>query len=76
MDNNNYDKVLKPEHYTLNKIETLDYIDDNLGENIEYYYIGNVIKYVSRYRHKGGVQDLQKAKFYLDRLIKKMSKEE
>jgi hypothetical protein len=30
---------------------------------------GNVVKYVWRYRHKGGVADLKKAKWYLERLI-------
>jgi hypothetical protein len=31
---------------------------------------GNIIKYISRYKAKGGVQDLQKARQYLDKLIK------
>jgi hypothetical protein len=30
---------------------------------------GNVIKYIARYRDKGGIQDLQKARHYLDKLI-------
>lgn len=29
----------------------------------------NILKYVARWRHKGGVQDLRKARVYLDRLI-------
>ena len=33
------------------------------------YHQGNIIKYVSRYNMKGGIQDLQKARWYLDRLI-------
>ena len=38
-------------------------------EEFEAYMIGNIIKYVSRYRMKNGVQDLQKAKHYLDEMI-------
>jgi hypothetical protein len=33
------------------------------------YHQGNVVKYVSRYRYKNGVEDLRKAKWYIDRLI-------
>jgi hypothetical protein len=35
---------------------------------------GNVIKYVSRERYKNGVEDLKKAKWYLDRLIEYIEK--
>jgi len=38
------------------------------GLNLNYHQ-GNIIKYVSRYNMKGGIQDLQKARWYLDRLI-------
>ena len=33
------------------------------------YHQGNVLKYISRYRFKNGMEDLQKAKWYVDRLI-------
>jgi hypothetical protein len=33
------------------------------------YHQGNVLKYVSRYRYKNGIEDLRKAKWYIDRLI-------
>jgi hypothetical protein len=33
------------------------------------YHQGNVVKYVSRYRYKNGIEDLRKAKWYIDRLI-------
>lgn len=59
------DDVYHPSHYNQGSIEVIDFIDDHkLG-----FYEGNIIKYVSRYKYKGGVQDLEKAKFYLDRLI-------
>ena len=58
--------VLKPKHYTHGDIETIDYIRDKLTqEEFVGYCIGNVIKYTSRYRLKGGKEDLQKASVYL-----------
>lgn len=61
------DLVNHPPHYTTGKIEVLDFIlDQKFG-----YLDGQVIKYVSRYRWKQSpLQDLRKAAFYLDRLIK------
>lgn len=62
----NSDPVNHPSHYTQGKIEVLDFIEDQ-----EFGYLaGNVVKYVARYRWKGApVEDLRKARFYLDRLI-------
>lgn len=54
-----------PDHYARLPIQPLDFItaaDLNFLE-------GNIIKYVCRYRRKGGVEDLKKARVYLDRLI-------
>ena len=55
-----------PPHYNQGNIEVIDAIEDwDLD-----FHAGNVIKYVARYKHKGKpVQDLKKARFYLDRLI-------
>jgi len=60
-----------PEHYTVG-IETTNYIESWGMDFIE----GNIIKYVSRYKYKRGVQDLKKAEWYLRRLINKMEKEQ
>ena len=61
------DVVNNPDHYTFGKIEVLDAIDDWMLD----YYQGNIVKYVVRSKHKGKqIQDLKKAKFYLDRYIK------
>lgn len=60
------DMVNNPPHYTTGKIEVLDFIEDQKFGYLD----GQVIKYVSRYRHKNGVEDLKKAEFYLRRLIK------
>lgn len=52
-------------HYKDKTIQPWDYIAANgLG-----YFEGNVVKYVSRWKHKGGVTDLKKARHYLDKLI-------
>lgn len=52
-------------HYKQMKIQPVQYIHANgLG-----YLEGNVIKYVSRWRNKNGVADLEKAKHYIDLLI-------
>ncbi|ODA08713.1 DUF3310 domain-containing protein [Paenibacillus polymyxa] len=64
------DMVNSPEHYTTGGIETIDFIQAKLGtEGFRDYCVGNVIKYCSRYKHKGGKEDLQKARWYLDRMI-------
>ena len=52
-------------HYSRLGIEPIQFIETNgLG-----YHEGNVVKYVSRWRNKNGLEDLKKAKWYIDRLI-------
>jgi Protein of unknwon function (DUF3310) len=64
------DKINKPEHYTMGKIECLDAIESALtSEEFEGYLKGNIFKYIWREMHKGETEDLLKAKFYLDKLI-------
>ena len=64
------DMVNEPPHYTQGSIEVIDVIEDSLtADMMEGYCIGNVMKYVMRYRHKNGVEDLMKARWYLDRAI-------
>ena len=69
-----YDAVDRPVHYTSGRIECIDAIDaavaDKPGEEAPY--VANVIKYVWRYRRKGGAESLRKARWYLDRLISKL----
>lgn len=61
-----HDPVTKPAHYQRGGIETIDYIRATLGdEGFAAYCLGNVLKYVSRFREKDGVQDLKKAQVYL-----------
>jgi hypothetical protein len=61
-----------PKHYNNGKIEVIDAIEDwEMG-----FCDGNVIKYVARHRHKGKqIEDLKKAKWYLERLIQQYEQE-
>lgn len=38
-------------------------------EQVQGFYVGNVMKYITRYQGKNGIEDLKKARTYLDRLI-------
>jgi hypothetical protein len=68
-----YDAI-KPSHYNVGGIETIDYIRAKLGKaGYEGYCLGNILKYVSRADHKDGVQDLKKAAKYLEWLIESKS---
>jgi len=65
------DNVNRPAHYADKQIEVIDYIKDTLtAEQFEGYCRGNIIKYISRYDKKNGIEDLKKARVYLDWLIK------
>ena len=59
-----YEKIDHPEHYTKGH-ETSEYIISWDMDFLE----GNVIKYVTRYKFKHGIDDLKKAEWYLRRLI-------
>lgn len=53
------------DHYRTKPVQPWDYIAANdLG-----YFEGNIVKYVSRWREKGGIDDLRKAQHYLTKLI-------
>lgn len=64
------DKVTHPGHYN-NGIEVWDYTDSWKMDFLE----GNIIKYVTRYKYKNGIEDLKKAKQYIERLIEREEKE-
>jgi len=59
------DPVNSPKHYTQGSMEVITAIE---GLGLDYHQ-GNVLKYVSRYRYKNGIEDLRKAKWYIDRLL-------
>lgn len=64
-----HDNVNHPEHYTSGGVECIDAIRAATGEHFAGFLQGNVVKYVWRYRLKGGSEDLKKARWYLNRLI-------
>jgi hypothetical protein len=64
------DDVNHPKHYTQGSIECIDAIAACMtNEEFAAYCQGNVLKYLWRYRSKGGLVDLEKAQWYLDKLI-------
>ena len=66
------DKQVGGDHYSKWAIQPVEYINANHLTYLQ----GNVIKYVTRYRDKNGVEDLQKAKHYIDLLIELEDKNE
>lgn len=67
--------VSHPSHYQSdNGIEVIDVIEAFTSDlkGIEATDTGNVIKYILRWKHKNGVQDLEKAMWYLTHLIEKV----
>lgn len=63
------DNVNHPIHY-MGRVEVIDYIEDKLTpEQFEGYLVGNVMKYMSRYQKKNGLEDLKKGWWYLNKLI-------
>lgn len=72
------DMVNHPSHYQTNSgLEVIDIInaatEDLVG--IEAVCVGNTIKYLCRWKKKNGLEDLKKARWYLDRLITNKEKE-
>ena len=63
---------INPKHYKQGKIEVIDFILDQKMNYLE----GNIIKYVSRYKLKNGIEDLIKAHWYLTKLIGETKNEE
>lgn len=65
MTQNALDKQVAGDHYKDQAIQPVEYIHANaIG-----YFEGNVIKYVTRWRKKNGIADLEKAKHYIELLI-------
>ena len=65
------DLVNHPPHYTKASVETIDIIKamtENLT-GIEAVCVGNIVKYTHRFKYKNGIEDLKKARWYLNKLI-------
>lgn len=70
------DNVNHPKHYTSGKIEVIKIMEDQLTpEEYRGYIKGQVIKYITRERYKNGLEDLEKAYWYLGRLINYLKRE-
>ena len=67
------DKVNHPSHYTYGDMEVIDYCDQVCKQYPPELapYVFNAIKYLSRANHKGGREDIGKAKYYVQRLFDK-----
>jgi len=64
------DAVSKPAHYNNYEMETIEAIKgQSTTDEFSGFLKGNIIKYIARYKFKNGVEDLEKAKFYLSVLI-------
>ena len=68
--------VNHPDHYTQGKVECIDAIESATTGlvGIEAVLTGQVMKYMWRWKRKNGLEDLQKAQFYLNRLITSVTK--
>tara|TARA_R110000744_G_scaffold181962_3_gene301140 strand:- start:626 stop:874 length:249 start_codon:yes stop_codon:yes gene_type:complete len=69
IESDNLDMVNNPRHYNESGIECIDALQAMLGDGFEAYLQGNIAKYLWRYKYKNGGEDLQKAKWYLNKLI-------
>jgi len=71
-----HDNVNNPEHYQMaGGIEVIDIIDahvDGINDGREAVYSAHILRYTLRYRGKGGIESLKKARWYLDRMISYM----
>ena len=74
MDENIPDMVNHPQHYTQGGIECIDALKAaTVGKRgIEAVCVANAIKYLWRYEEKNGIEDVRKAKFYIERLLKEL----
>ncbi len=65
--------VVHPQHYNQGKIECIEKIYDmGYGEGFT---LGSAVKYIERWKSKGGIEDLKKARFYLDYHIKHLEEQ-
>ena len=74
MDENVPDMVNHPKHYTQGGIECIECIKAAVTNKvgIEAVCVANVIKYLFRYEEKNGIEDVRKAKWYIERLLKEL----
>ena len=77
MPNSSDNPVEHPAYYTSGGIECIEAIKASMvTDSFQDYCKGNIIKYIWRWRSKGGVEDLKKARVYLDWMIQSADAEE
>ena len=62
--------IISPDYYKRGNIEVTDFIIDQSMSFLE----GNIVKYLARYKEKSGIEDLRKARWYLEKLIEEQVK--
>ena len=74
MDGGSTDMVSHPKHYNQGGIECIDALKAaTVGKRgIEAVCVANIIKYLWRYEEKNGIEDIRKAKFYIEHLLKEL----
>lgn len=72
------DNVNHPAHYTAGSVECIDAIEAAVQglDGFEGYCVGNAIKYLWRWKRKGGKTDVSKAAWYVNRLSERLNKED
>ena len=70
-----HDAVNHPQHYTQGKVECIDALAAATADlqGIEAVCTANAIKYLWRWKHKNGAEDLRKADWYIKRLLRVLS---
>ena len=64
------DNVNHPSHYETGKFECFDVMREALGDNVvKDFCIANSFKYIYRHKRKNGVEDIKKAKWYIDKYL-------
>lgn len=67
---------VNPSHYNQGSIEAIDAIESSMTpEQFKGYLKGNILKYCWRFEQKGGVEDLKKAQWYLNKMIEQYKEE-
>ena len=74
IDDDGHDMVSHPKHYTQGGIECIDALKAaTVGKRvIEAVCVANVVKYLWRYEEKNGIEDVRKAKLYIERLLNEL----
>lgn len=69
------DEPINPQHYKNGKVECIDALESATVNKIgiEAVCVANIIKYLWRYEDKNGIEDVQKAKWYLEKLLEKLN---